>query len=379
MQLFRKLLLIFLLGFLFIPITQTTFHLINVTRLSGAYTLSDDTACTINGWLSGKFQEHKELFLRDTFGLRNLFIRTINQTNYSLFDKSNARDVVVGKNDYLFNRWYIDAYVGADFTGTNKISNQLKKLKVVQDSLTKMNKTLLVVFAPSKDLFAPEHLPEGCIKGDSTNYDVFIKLAKEYGINFIDFNPYFISLKNKSEYLLYTKYGSHWSAYGACIAGDTITSMFEKLSHTPIPHTIWKDNIIREGPNGSEIELENELNLLFNLKHDAVGHPQLKNPADSSMKKTTLMMVGDSYIWNLVMNSNFWNNFSSFTFCYYYNTVYTPGKENKMDSTTFNLRKSINDNDVFLIEATESNLPNFGFGFIDAATKVLGVDTAAGK
>src|SRR4029077_2389756 len=130
---------------------------------------------------------------------------------------------------------YIDAYEGSDFAGSRKINERLSELKFLQDTLAKLHKTLLIVFAPSKDLYRPENLPEGTRKGDSTNYEVSIKTSKEIGLNFIDFEKCFREKKNKSQYPLYCKYGSHWSDYGACFAGDSIITMIEYLRNIKMP------------------------------------------------------------------------------------------------------------------------------------------------
>ncbi len=360
---------------LFASMIQRSLPLLTIKPLGGTYTLHDDTALTWQGWFSGKYQAHRDDYLTDHFELRNLFIRCRNQVDYSLFNKPDAGDIVIGKKGELYNTWYIDSYNGGNFIGTRSINDKLRKLKLIQEKLAEMHKTLLVVFAPSKDLYNPQNLPEGTLKSDSNNHDVFIKLAKQKDLNFIDFGTYFAEQKDKTPYPLFGKHGAHWSYYGACLGADSIISMMEKLRDIKMPHTIWRTNIISEEEDKDELELESELNLIFPLKHDKMGHPQIQDTSNAHQKRPTVMVIGDSYIWNLTSHYNFWNCFSSFKFSYYYNTLYTPGKGETMKSDTFNLTEAFKASDIVVVEGTESSLNHFGFGFIDAAFKTLSNDT----
>jgi len=373
----RKFIFIMLMGFIFLPILQTTFHLIKVKPLSGAFSLTDDTTFTVAGWFSEKYQKHKEQYLKDTFGLRNLFIRSHNQIDYSIFRKINSGHILIGKNDELFPEWYLGSYTGSNFKGTPYLKKLLDKMKYLQDTLAYLHKTLLLVITPSKVSFEPENIPVDYIKTDSTNYKACIKLLKEDGLNYIDFNNYFIEQKYRSKYPLYNKDGNHWSFYGTCIAGDSIINKLEKIRKMKISHTDWKDNIVQEEASGDEVELEYDLNLLFPLKHTIMGHPQLKNNTDSSKTKPSVLIIGDSYINYLLDHYNFGANFSSFTFCYYFRTIFTSGNVNKGSISNFALKDAIKTNDIIIIELTEANLYLLDFGFSDLVREILPLDNSA--
>ncbi len=368
---FLKLIFIVLLSFLFLPLLQSNFHLFKIKRLAGAYTQVADTFFSTDGWFSGKYQTHKEKYLSDTFGLRNLFIRSRNQADFSLFSKINSTDFIMGNNDDLFPEWYMESFAGWNFIGTIKLKARLDKLKILQDTFAKMNKTLLLVIAPSKTLFNPEDVPERYKVADSINYDVCKKLLKTEGLNYIDFNKYFIENKEKSKYPLFYKNGSHWTAYGACIAGDSIMTMLEKLRHEKLPHTLWKNNVTFDDANDDEIELEDDLNLLFTMKQDKLGHPHTSNPNDTSVKKNSTLVVGDSYILILEKHYNFWANFTSGDLCYYYAQVFPSDNKPQYWINTFNLGESIKKNDIIIVESTEAKLNDLAWGFPDSALKIL--------
>jgi hypothetical protein len=201
-----------ILGLMLIPIIQSKFEFVKLTSLKGAITQPEKKYINAKDWFSGDFQLLEEKYLNETFGFRNLFIRINNQIAFSLFNKAKANGVIIGKHNYLYEENYIKAYYGTDFIGIDSISHRIERLKFIQDTLSKLNKTIIIVFAAGKGSFYPENFPKEYLKEKGkTNYEYHVKLAKEYGLNYIDFNSYFIENKNKSKYPLYPQYGIHWS------------------------------------------------------------------------------------------------------------------------------------------------------------------------
>ncbi len=376
---FPRILFIFIIAFLSLSLFQRSFPLFHEKPLDGTYVLSDDTNFSFNGWFSGKYQAHREKYLNDHFEFRSAFIRCRNQVDFSLYHQFHTQDVVEGKNHFLFNTWYIDSYKGLDFIGSRKIIDKVSKLKILQDTLAKHNKVLLVVFSPSKDLYAPENLPEGIQKGDSTNYALFEKTAKEKGLIHIDFENYFIKLKQTVQYPLFPAYGSHWSYYGACVAGDSIISALEGLSKTKIPHYPWRNSVLVSKAEGDELELSNEINIFSGFPKETLAHPLIKDTINPKQKRPSVLIIGDSYILNLEAHYNLMSSFSSYKFCYYFKTVYTLGTDKSIDASNLDLHDAIDKADMIIVESTEINLGKIGWGFTEAACKAFGIDSNQSK
>ncbi len=343
---------------------------LSMVDLSGSFMSAQDTVFSIDGWLSGKFQTKKEKYLNENFGFRTLGVRLNNEITFDLFRKTKARGVEVGREKYLYEKEYIEAYLGKDFLGEDKINKQLQKLKFVQDTLQKMGKSMLLIFAPGKASFYPEYFPEkyDTMRRGKTNYQVFTKRSFDIGIKFIDFNKYFIENKGKSPYLLYPKHGIHWSLYGACLAGDSLIKYIERDRKTDIPEWYWNEVKV-EKARDMDYDLGGGLNLLIQFQRDQMGYPVTLIRTNKNKVKPGLLVVGDSFYFGL-LQQKFAECFSNQQFWYYNEEVqWEEYKEQRKKTASMDLNKEIKSHSVFIILCTERNLSELGWGYIERMHK----------
>ena len=198
---------------LFLPLIQTKLNIFELSPLKGDVRYPAQAQFSISDWFSSKYQEEKETYLNSMFGFRSTCVRVNNQIAYSFFKKANANGVIIGKDNYLYEESYLNSYNGSDFLGQDSINHTLNRLKYLTDTLKKLNKQLIVVFAAGKASFYPEYIPDSYLKSnvDNTNYKALSIGAKNIGLNVIDFNAWFVKNKSISKYPLYPKHGIHWS------------------------------------------------------------------------------------------------------------------------------------------------------------------------
>ncbi len=359
------LLLLAILAFL-IFILQGKYKIISIKPLWGSVIPAEKGKFNIKNWFSGDYQQQEEKYLNDNFGFRSFFVRVNNQIEFSLFDKAKANGVIIGKDMYLYEENYIKAYNGIDFIGIDSIRHRLQKVKVLQDTLSKYNKDVIVVFAAGKGSFYPEYFPDNYrVQRGATNYECYVKEAKELGLNYIDFNKYFVDNKFTSKYKLYPKQGIHWSYYGMCIAADSIIKYIEFKRKIDMPNIYWKDIEI-DYTRKDDYDIGNGLNLLFKLKREKMGYPKVLIEPDSGKVKPSVLVVSDSFYWGLY-NLGIWKTFSSNHFWFYNQQIYSPDLRETMEVSQVTLRNEIMKHDVIIILATEATLPNLGWGFIESA------------
>ena len=360
----RRFLFISLLFLLIVPGIQNVFPFIELAPLKGAISQPEKKSFTIKEWFSGDYQMVEEKYINETFGFRSLFVRIDNQIAFSLFRRAKANGVIIGKNNYLFEENYIKAYNGTDFIGTDSISLRMQKLKFIGDTLAKLNKNIIIVFAAGKGSYYPEYFPEKLkMKPGKTNYEYYTKSAKDLGIYYIDFNKYFVDNKHKSKYPLYPQYGIHWSNYGMCIAADSIIRYIEKIRNIDLPNLYWTKVDLAEAKE-SDYDIADGLNIKFKLRSFKMGYPRIQFESESGKTKPSVLVISDSYYWGMY-GFGITKAFSNSHFWYYNKQIYPESFEKTVETTGINLKDEIARYDVIIIMATEATLPKLGWGFIE--------------
>ena len=162
----KKLIFIIIMIGLFLPLLQSVFQVIKLTPLKGAFyknELPKLKDLTVESFLSNDFQSKLENNLNSYVGFYEFFIRVNNQLNFSLFKQTNAKDVLLGKEGYLFRKSGNYGYTGIDYVGDKTVNEKTKKLKFIVDELNKRGVKLFLVIAPNKRSFYEEFLPENSI------------------------------------------------------------------------------------------------------------------------------------------------------------------------------------------------------------------------
>jgi hypothetical protein len=348
------------------PIIQKIGNIVEIDKLNGAIIQLEKPVFSFKNWFSGEYQEKKEKYVNENFGFRNLFVRLNNQIYFDFFNKAKANGVIIGKQNYLYEENYIKAFYGTDFIGKDSIRERMEKFKYVQDTLQKLNKNLLLIFAAGKGTFYSEYIPNKYkVKKRNTNYDYHLKIAKKLGISYIDFNQYFLKNKYKSKYPLYPKYGIHWSIYGMCLAADSIIKHIEKDRKIDMNSIYW-EKVELEVPKNEDYDIAGGMNLLFNLKSFKMGYPQIKFEKDTSKIKPNLLVVSDSYYWGM-FNFGISSVFNESHFWYYNKEIYPDTYSKPLTTDQIDLRKEINKHDVIIVMSTQATMTDLGWGFIEKA------------
>ncbi len=402
-----------LIGMLLLPLFQHTTRLFHERKLKGAFTQAPMPVLTVDRWMEESYQDSLESALNDRFGFRNMFIRINNQGAFSLYRKALARGVVIGKKNYLYERNYIRARNGEDYIGDSAIALNAQKLKEIQDYFAIRDKHFVVTFAAGKGSFYPEFFPDryrkqfieaspptskekappeqlkgnhdapagmdgveqinkysprGRTRDDDRFYPKFRTNLGEYkkqfdslGVNYIDFNQWFLEMKDTSRYCLYPRTGIHWSYYGMVLVIDSLNRYLAWVTGREMP--LFEYSEIRESRNyrSSDRDIEEGMNIIFRINYDRLAYPKVRF-ADTDMKKLKGVVIADSFYWGL-HNIGFSHRiFDQGEFWYYNKKIYANHLDGPADLDTLNRLKRLEDADVIILMATEATLPKFPFG-----------------
>lgn len=367
-SLLKKILVVLFLLVLFLPVIQKQFKFLpEDLPLYGAYNNARDTSLNLGTWLTGIYQERAQGYLNENFGFRNFLVRFNSQIDFSVYGSHKLLDVFKGKNDYMFNSSFFNSYSGRSYKGNKYADSIFNTVKKLNDWLVARNKKLLVCFAPCKESFYTEYLPDSCLPfiKQENYYNFYRKKLRENNIPLLDYNTYFLSLKKKSPYPLFTQGAVHWTNYGTYLALDTLV----KRISGEINKKMYLINItsveLSDTPRFTDDDIYETMNLLKKLNSEKLAYPTIKiNNAADSCYKPKVLIVGDSYYSCL---NDTWlplHIFSKESYFMYYYILAKPYDGNKKDEyiKDMNVYKELEGTDIVILFYNIGRLDEFPNG-----------------
>lgn len=370
MRLLKPILYILFVVTLWLPMLQMWIGLVHEPPLAGAYTPVTKPQCSAQSWFEGTYQTDFDRYMNDTLGFHKTLVRCRNGFCFMVFRKANAQNVVVGKDRFLFEQDYIDAYYGTDYVGMDTIMDKCRRLYVVQQKLKEEGKTLLVCLAPSKADFYPEKIPNSLRRAstNNTNYNGYSRALREAGVNLVDFNAWFLKNKAASSCPLYPRYGIHWSHYAMLQATDSLVSCIENLHGVRLNHLVIGEPRLFRYPKDEDYDLGNTLNMLGGPMPDPLCYPETHWTSDTALLRPTMLVVADSYYWGpfnaglqyFCLDGMFW----------YYNHLSYPNDGEDVLVDDLDRKQIIHNADIILILSTTPGLKRFSWGFLEKLEKM---------
>lgn len=350
-------------------IVQDIFHVKTPAALKGSMDVAKKPVLTATGWLNRTYADSMEAYIKGSYGFRNVYIRLNSQIGFSVFKKAYANGVVIGKDNFLYEENYIRAYYGLDYIGQDSLNRQTEKLKYLQDTLHRLGCELLVVLNPGKASYFPEYIPDEmkAQPTDQTNMKGYEASLNRYHVRHIDFYKWFNEQKTKTKYPLFPKYGIHWSHYADYVVADSLAAYIEHLIHKHLPElkitSIETTTELRDRDN----DIADGMNLLLGLKSFPMAYPSAETITDSATYKPNVLVISDSFYWGMISTGLAARYFDKNYFWYYNEERHSSRDEPMVRVSQLDLVSELKKQDVVIIMATESTLPNLGWGFIDQA------------
>jgi hypothetical protein len=363
----KKSLLGFILLVLILPLLQQHVRFYDPEPLKGYHIPKEKIWFSKAAWFDGTYQEAYNDWHNENFGFRNECVRIYNQVAFNLYNIAKANDVVIGKENYLYELNYVKAYCGTDFVGEPQLVEWTTQLKALQDSLEKKNVTLVVCLAAGKASFYPEYIPDDYGPGaDVTNYKRLSALLKQYDVNHIDYNAWFMQMKGKTEYPLFPKTGIHWSRYGAMFAVDSLVKYVEHKRGIDMPGVVWEKSTLADTITQPDDDIGEAMNLMWPITPLKMGEPKYHWEDTTGKTMPTLMAVSDSYFWTMFEGLRT-NTFKDIAFYYYNKEIFRATGGQKILAEPDIAMYETGSNDVVMIMATEANMWGIGWGYIQDA------------
>ena len=363
---------------LFLPLIQMVKPFVEVGPLFGSIVPTAKDSLTLEAWFDGTYQENRNKYINEQFGFRNTAVRLHNQIAFSLFRKAKANGVIIGKEDYLYEIKYINAFRGAEEVSQAKVDSNLVMLKALQTKLKEKGIELVVIINPGKASFYPEFIPdEFPIVSNRSYYSEYQKGLETRAIQHIDFGKWFREMKDKTPAPLFPKTGIHWSQYGATLAADSLVNYCMKLFGKDMNEFGWNKNDL---PLSTTMESVDDdiglgMNLYWPIDVLPMSYPRVGVNDKCGVSfgnrgiQPKVAVISDSYFFNLMQLPWAPDIFSELNF-YFYNKQlhHLPGGATT-NTDVLSQMQDIEKSNVVFVMATECNMDKLGWGFISNAYK----------
>ena len=368
----KHIIFILILAMMVLPFIQGYLTFVTEKPLYGVPEKSRPALFSMDSWMNGSYQEAQNIRTEEKLGFHSSLVRLYYQIDFSLFGKPYAKGITKGMNGQYYETDYIRSWTGEDFVGEKQLDHRLRQFRFLQQHLKdSLDIDLVLVLEPGKATVYPEDIPTRFTKAEpgASNYDYICVRADELDIKLIDFNAYFKKLKDTSQYPVFPKKGTHWSEFAMWYAADSLVNYIESVRGIDLPEIVMEGREISDSLRSSDNDIERTLNLLFKQKHQAMPYPVYSFREDSSHTKPEVLVVADSYYWNIFNTRIPKYLFAHEAFWYYYgkiypDTYYVAKKDSAVTVKDINIQKEIEKQDVIFLMITERFLYKFDRGFI---------------
>ena len=344
------------------PSVQFCFKVFPPEKLAGVEKKAVLPKFTVSSWFDGSFQNRFEAWYDQTYGLRDYFVRTDNQINFSLFHQVSTQqnlNLVLSRYNNLFERPYIISFLGLDAQSEKEIQVIAEQIQKLQNCLADYRIPFLFMISPSKATIYPELIPYYMFSLKSektlTNYDKLLPFLKKYGINYIDGQKFVSDLKRESNYPLFPKGGTHWNFFASyqitlqlLHSIDMLTG--KRLNHLKLEKIDWDKT-----PRQSDDDLARLANLWDPKPFLSENpYPVVHKETVKGAVLPNVLLAGASFAnapyWYLTSN----HLISELSNRYVYYQV----------KTISDIKTEIFDRDIIILESTVLELPYLNRGFM---------------
>lgn len=358
----KQLLLYVILGAFWLPLA-VRFVPIEDKELKGVTNELQQPAFTWEKWAGGEYQKYTESYYQDKLGFRKAATRLANEIDYRL--GVQRKYCIVGKQNELMGKEYIDSYYGRDYMGDDSINKVVQRISAYQKLLNDSGVIFFVVLAPSKVRLYPDRIPDELrdTMPAKTNYSELLRSMRASGVPVLDFQPWFNATDSKSPYALFSNLGVHWSSYAATLCADSLMGYIGRISGKPTNRLKITGVSAINAATGTDRDMLDMLNMYSEVPlTKPLGQIKGEMTVDTTKFTPSVLVVGDSYYWNIVYSGLPKYYFDKASAYYYYNSKAYFNNDVILPTKDVDVQKVSFTKDVVIWLYAEPNLGKIGNG-----------------
>ena len=199
-------------------------------------------------------------------------------------------------------------------------------------------------------------------------------LKDEYtrlGVNVLDLGDYFQHMKDTADFTIFPKTGTHWSKYSSLFAADTMIRYMEHLDSINMRNLVIGPRALQDAQE-ADTDLENLLNLIRPLPRPQYYYATATSDKDTTAVMPKMIVIGDSFWWNIIYQVPVQEIFSEFPYWYYNSSVYYDPTYQSVNEV--NLANELLSSDFIILFYSSTQLYKLNNGFTKKALLALCYD-----
>lgn len=335
------------------------------------------TPISLDAFLSGETQKAFSTNLGRSLPVFPFSVRAKNQLLYSLFGVSGASNILVGRNEQLYERYYIDEFCKRGAPRDEAVIEQwAERIRDNRDAANALGKGFVYLISPSKAAQYPQYFPPGLscpalAKGVTDKLAPFRAALDRRGVAYVDSPALLDAQKRYYPIDLFPRGGTHWNLLGAALATREATKLLNESGQgAPLGLYDFEWSEGREA-EGTDRDLLDLLTLLWVDAHYPVAKLARKSQegGPACERAPRILALGGSFVREIIValayaacppEVDYW--FSrrmendSFDLVRYHTGPGETGIGERRPATPAELKASILSADVILLEENEATI-----------------------